>query len=92
MAIAEPLQPNVAPEEPTHELLTAHAPSSSPVGSVAKGALALLSTRHVGRAVLVMLAVIYFAGYPAVQFQVRHFFHLEFVVWLGLLQGGFSRL
>jgi hypothetical protein len=28
--------------------------------------------------------LLYYCGYPAVQFHVRHFFHLEFVAWLAL--------
>jgi hypothetical protein len=48
-------------------------------------ALAAIAARHVGRGVLLLLALIYFAGYPAVQFQVRHFFHLEFIVWIALV-------
>jgi hypothetical protein len=33
----------------------------------------------------VFLFIIYYCGYPAVQFNVRHFFHLEFVSWWALV-------
>lgn len=31
-----------------------------------------------------LLSLLYFAGYPAVQFDARHFFFLEFIPWLAL--------
>ena len=31
-----------------------------------------------------LIALLYFAGYPAVQFDTRHFFFLEFIPWLAL--------
>jgi hypothetical protein len=47
--------------------------------------LGMVSTRGVRRALLILCALLYFAGYPAIQFQVRHFFHLEFIGWLALV-------
>jgi hypothetical protein len=34
--------------------------------------------------IALVLFLLYYCGYPAVQFHVRHFFHLEFVAWLAL--------
>lgn len=31
------------------------------------------------------LLLLYYAGYPAVQFSVRHYFHLEFIAWWALV-------
>jgi hypothetical protein len=31
------------------------------------------------------LALLYYTGYPAVQFSARHYFHLEFIAWWSLL-------
>ena len=49
-------------------------------------ALSLLavSATDVRRAILLAIGVAYLAGYPAIQFHIRHFFHLEFVVWLAI--------
>jgi hypothetical protein len=46
--------------------------------------LLLVSRWSVWRAALLLAALIYLAGYPALQFQPRHFFHLEFIPWLAL--------
>src|SRR5262249_58523617 len=35
--------------------------------------------------IAVALFALYFCGYPAVQFHVRHFFHLEIVAWWALV-------
>lgn len=35
-------------------------------------------------AVALVLMILYYCGYPAIQFQVRHFFHLEFIAWWAL--------
>jgi hypothetical protein len=35
-------------------------------------------------AIVLVSFLLYYCGYPAVQFHVRHFFHLEFVAWLAL--------
>jgi hypothetical protein len=32
-------------------------------------------------AVAVIILLLYYAGYPAIQFSVRHYFHLEFIAW-----------
>jgi hypothetical protein len=47
-------------------------------------ALATVSRLSIGRALLLLVSLIYLAGYPAIQFQPRHFFHLEFVAWLAV--------
>jgi hypothetical protein len=49
----------------------------------------ILALLLVGRAspvagVLLLAALVYVAGYPAIQFQPRHYFHLEFIGWLAL--------
>jgi hypothetical protein len=36
-------------------------------------------------AALLLLLLLYYCGYPAVQFDPRHFFHLEFVDWWALV-------
>jgi len=35
--------------------------------------------------IALMLFLLYYCGYPAVQFHVRHFFYLEFVAWWALV-------
>jgi hypothetical protein len=35
-------------------------------------------------AISLLAGLLYFAGYPAVQFNARHFFYLEFIPWLAL--------
>jgi hypothetical protein len=47
-------------------------------------ALLVISARSVRTAITLMLFLLYFAGYPAIQFSVRHFFHLEFIAWWAL--------
>ena len=46
--------------------------------------LAALSVYSVRLGVFAALFVCYLSGYPALQFQERHFFHLEFIAWLAL--------
>jgi hypothetical protein len=41
------------------------------------------SSPRVGIALTVLL--LYYAGYPALQFSLRHYFHLEFIVWWALV-------
>lgn len=50
-------------------------------------ALAIVSASDLAGALLLTALVVYFAGYPAIQFHVRHFFHLELITWwsLGLI-------
>jgi hypothetical protein len=50
-------------------------------------ALVIVAARHPPAAVGLLAALLYFAGYPALQFHARHFFHLEFIAWgaLGFL-------
>jgi len=47
-------------------------------------ALTLLSGRSAWTATALLLLLIYYAGYPAIQFGARHFFHLEFIAWWAL--------
>ena len=48
-------------------------------------ALVFLSLASLRIALWASLFVLYFAAYPAIQFQLRHFFHLEFLcVWAGV--------
>ncbi len=51
---------------------------------VAAAVLAIASENARGGAVLILL-ILYYCGYPAIQFHIRHFFHLEFVVWWALV-------
>jgi hypothetical protein len=44
-------------------------------------ALLIISARGVWHGLLVFVCLLYLSGYPAIQFQARHFFHLEFVGW-----------
>lgn len=48
-------------------------------------ALLLVSMESVFTAVALAALVIYLAGYPALQFHVRHFFHLEFLAWAAVV-------
>ncbi len=43
--------------------------------------LAIVGATNMRTAVLLLGALIYLAGYPALQFDERHYFHLEFVPW-----------
>ena len=47
-------------------------------------ALVLVSASSLRVALLLLLGVVFFAGYPALQFHVRHFFHLELITWWSL--------
>ena len=47
-------------------------------------ALLLVGRASLRRGVLLFLGLLYVAGYTAIQFQARHFFHLEFIGWLAL--------
>jgi len=42
-------------------------------------ALLMFSARSLRIAIFSLLFIIYFAGYPALQFDLRHYFHLEFI-------------
>jgi len=46
--------------------------------------LLLISSRNISKGLLLLLFLVYFSGYPAIQFQGRHYFHLEFISWLTL--------
>ena len=43
--------------------------------------LAAISVRNLRAAIVLLVLLVYFAGYPALQFHVRHYFHLEFIAW-----------
>jgi O-antigen/teichoic acid export membrane protein len=62
MAIADSPKSSLAADERTHDLLRAHGPESSPVRSVAKGALALLSTQPLTWATSI-LAIVFVPRY-----------------------------
>lgn len=53
----------------------------------ALGAFLLIGTQHIRKALAFLFVVVYFSGYPVIQFHERHFFHLEFLsLWtLGFL-------
>jgi hypothetical protein len=53
---------------------------------VVAAALALIMAAGIStRIAFALLALLlYYAGYPAIQFHVRHFFHLEFIGWLAV--------
>ena len=48
-------------------------------------ALVLIGSSSPRAAIALIVFALYYCGYPAVQFQERHFFHLEFVAWWALL-------
>ncbi|HVZ23107.1 MAG TPA: hypothetical protein VG871_18670 [Vicinamibacterales bacterium] len=48
-------------------------------------AILVVGSRSVRAGLGLLLAVLYYCGYPAVQFDIRHFFHLEFVAWWALI-------
>lgn len=43
-----------------------------------------VTVRNLKLAAFVAFIVLYFSAYPVLQFNERHFFHLEFISWLGL--------
>lgn len=45
----------------------------------------ILGARAPRAAIAIVLFLLYYCGYPAVQFQTRHLFHLEFIGWWALL-------
>lgn len=47
-------------------------------------ALTIIAVRSPSTAAILLAFLIYYAGYPAIQFDVRHFFHLEFIAWWAL--------
>ena len=47
-------------------------------------ALSLIAATSLRTAIILLLFVLYFSGYPAIQFHIRHFFHLEFISWWAL--------
>jgi hypothetical protein len=44
-------------------------------------AIGLASAASVRIGLFLLLFLLYFAGYPAIQFNARHYFHLEFITW-----------
>jgi hypothetical protein len=48
--------------------------------------LLIVSAANLRLALFLLFFLLYFGGYPAVQFASRHFFHLEFITWWA---GGF---
>jgi hypothetical protein len=52
---------------------------------VAIAAVMIIGASNLRAGVLLVLVLLYYCAYPAVQFQTRHFFHLEFVSWWALL-------
>jgi hypothetical protein len=47
-------------------------------------ALTIVGSASLRTAFMMLAFLLYYAGYPAIQFHVRHFFHLEFIGWLAL--------
>jgi hypothetical protein len=57
----------------------------SGLGVVVVGvAIVVAASSSLRVAAWLLLSLLYFAGYPAVQFDARHFFFLEFIPWLAL--------
>src|SRR5207247_1788996 len=48
-------------------------------------AIVMVGSWSVTGGIGLLLLTIYYCGYPAVQFHIRHFFHLEFAAWWALL-------
>ncbi len=46
--------------------------------------LGIISIRNLRAAIVLLVLLAYFAGYPALQFHVRHYFQLEFIGWFAL--------
>ncbi len=46
--------------------------------------LLLVSTVSLRKAIFCLFFLLYFAGYPVLHFQGRHYFHLEFISWWSL--------
>src|SRR5437867_4055052 len=59
-------------------------PLSGLGGPMALVTLATISVSNLRAAIVLTLLLVYFAGYPALQFHVRHYFHLEFMAWWAL--------
>ena len=60
---------------------------SYPAGAgavIAAAALLIVGASSIWAAVTLLALLVYYAGYPVLQFQHRHFFHLEFIGWLAL--------
>lgn len=49
---------------------------------VLAAAILIVSAASLRLALFLLCFVAYFGGYPAIQFQERHHFHLEFITWL----------
>ena len=48
-------------------------------------AILLAAVSSVRAGLFLLFFVLYFGGYPAAQFQTRHYFHLEFITWWAAL-------
>jgi glycosyltransferase involved in cell wall biosynthesis len=51
---------------------------------MAAATLVAIGASRLRAGVVLLVLLIYFAGYPALQFHVRHYFHLEFIGWFAL--------
>lgn len=49
--------------------------------AVVLAAIAIAAAVDIRFGLFLVFFVLYFGGYPAVQFQTRHYFHLEFITW-----------
>jgi hypothetical protein len=52
---------------------------------MAAAAIVVIGSASLRAGIALILLTLYYCGYPAVQFHVRHFFHLEFVAWWALV-------
>ena len=53
-------------------------------GLMTAATLVTIGARSIRAAIVLLVLLVYFAGYPALQFHVRHYFHLEFIGWFAL--------
>ena len=64
----------------------------APVWSCSVFAIVTVAGTSVRIATWLLLSLLYFGAYPAVQFDARHFFFLEFIPWLALATVGAGAL
>lgn len=50
-------------------------------GYFVAGAVVVIGALNLRLGLFLLFFVAYFGGYPSLQFQTRHFFHLEFITW-----------
>ncbi len=62
--------------------------------TLALATLLLIATQNLRLAAFLLCCILYFGGYPAIQFETRHFFHLELIsLWtLGFVIQRFAQL